>query len=100
MNELLEKELELKLSKRIKEIGGWPAKFVSPGMAGVPDRILLLPGGKMLFVEMKKPGQILRPLQEKRKRDLEKLGFIVQVVDSAYKIEALCTAIERGDLFD
>lgn len=97
---MLEKDLEAKLTKRIKSLGGWPAKFVSPGMSGVPDRILLLPGGKMLFVEMKKPGQKLRPLQEKRKRDLEEMGFLVRVVDSNYKIESLCLAIERGDLFD
>lgn len=69
-------------------------KFVSPGMSGVPDRLVLLPGGQLIFVEMKRPGGKLQPLQLKRKRDLEQLGFRVEVIDSEQQIKDLC----RGSL--
>ena len=61
-------------------------KFVSPGLDGVPDRIVLLPDKKMAFVELKAPGKKLRPLQEKRRRQLEALGFPVYVIDGAEQI--------------
>ena len=61
-------------------------KFVSPGLDGVPDRIVLLPNKTMAFVEVKAPGKKLRPLQEKRRRQLEALGFPVYVIDGAEQI--------------
>jgi len=79
---MLEKEIEAKLRTKIDQIGGWALKFASPGTAGVPDRIVLLPYGELVFVELKAPGRQLRPLQLKRKRQLEGLGFKVYVVDS------------------
>ena len=60
---------------RSKKRKGMALKFVSPGMNGVPDRIVLMPDGKMAFVELKAPGKKPRPLQLKRKRMLERLGF-------------------------
>jgi hypothetical protein len=74
---MLEKEIEKKLRTAVKQIGGIALKFVSPGMAGVPDRLVLLPSGRIYFVELKRHGEKMRPLQEKRKRQLEKLGFQV-----------------------
>lgn len=68
-------------------------KFVSPGLAGVPDRLLLLPGGKCAFVELKAPGKRLRPLQEKRKRQLEALGFRVFCIDGMEQIGGVLDAI-------
>ncbi len=62
-------------------------KFVSPGMVGIPDRLILLPRGRIYFVELKAPGKNLRPLQVKRKRQLEALGFKVYVIDSYEKIQ-------------
>lgn len=62
-------------------------KFVSPGMAGIPDRLVLLPKGRIYFVELKAPGKNLRPLQVKRKKQLEALGFKVYVIDSYEKIQ-------------
>lgn len=56
-------------------------------MAGVPDRLVLLPKGRLYFVELKAPGKTLRPLQLKRKKQLESLGFEVYVIDSYKKIE-------------
>ena len=57
-------------------------------MAGVPDRLVLLPKGRIYFVELKAPGKYLRPLQLKRKEQLEELGFKVYVIDSYKKIDA------------
>ena len=81
-----EKRVEEALSRAVKRLGGMAVKFVSPGLDGVPDRIVLLPGGKVAFVELKASGKKLRPLQEKRKRQLEGLGFPVYVVDGVEQI--------------
>ena len=78
---MLEKVVEKALVKSARDRGGVAVKFVSPGLSGVPDRIILMPGGSMAFVELKAPGQHMRPLQVKRKRQLESLGFRVYVVD-------------------
>lgn len=68
-------------------MNGMALKFVSPGMAGLPDRLILFPNGRIYFVELKAPGKKLRPLQLKRKEQLEKLGFKVYVIDSYEKID-------------
>lgn len=77
-----EKFIEEKLKKAAKEKGGLCLKFVSPGFDGVPDRIILMPGGIIAFAELKAPGKKLRPLQERRKRQLESLGFSVFCIDN------------------
>lgn len=81
-----EQEIERCLSAAVKKMGGMAVKFVSPGLDGVPDRIVLLPGRKIAFVELKAPGKKPRPLQGKRKRQLEALGFPVYVIDGAEQI--------------
>lgn len=81
-----ENVIERQLAMAVKKIGGMAVKFVSPGLDGVPDRIVLLPNKKMAFVELKAPGKKLRPLQEKRRRQLEALGFPVYVIDGAEQI--------------
>jgi len=67
--------------KTVRARGGLAPKFVSPGMDGMPDRLLLLPSGKIAFVETKATGKRLRPLQERRKKQLEALGFAVYLLD-------------------
>ena len=79
---MLERDLEQKLKCAVMAKGGLALKFVSPGLAGVPDRLILLPNARTVFAELKAPGQSLRPLQQKRKRQLEALGFAVFTVDS------------------
>ncbi len=88
-----EKELERKLIKAVRQSGGLTLKFVSPGMAGVPDRLLLFPGGRLAFCEVKAPGEKPRPLQAHRMEQLRKLGFRVYVVDSEEKIGAMICEI-------
>lgn len=82
-----EKEIEAKLKKEVEKVGGLALKFISPGMAGVPDRIVLLPYKVIALVELKAPGERLRPLQLKRKEQLEKLGFKVYVIDSIQTVD-------------
>lgn len=81
-----EKDIELKLKNTVKSMGGIALKLISPGFDGVPDRLVLLPHGKLAFIELKAPGKRLRPLQEKRKRQLEALGFLVYVFDGEEQI--------------
>ena len=81
-----EKYIERRLVEAVKSKGGIAPKFVSPGWDGVPDRIVLFPGGKVGFVEMKSPGKVMRPLQMRRKRQLEHLGFKVFCVDGPEQI--------------
>ena len=83
---ILESKIEAKLKWEVERMGGFALKFTSPGMAGVPDRLVLLPKGRIYFVELKAPGKTLRPLQLKRKKQLESLGFKVYVIDSYEKI--------------
>ena len=81
-----ESEIESRLRTEAKRMGGMAVKFTSPGLDGVPDRIVLLPGRKIAFVELKAPGKKPRPLQEKRMRQLMSLGFPVYVVDRVEQI--------------
>lgn len=81
-----ESGIERALVRSVKKMGGMAVKFVSPGLDGVPDRIVLLPDGKCAFVELKAPNRKLRVLQEKRKRQLEGLGFMVYVIDGVEQI--------------
>ena len=81
-----ENTIEHDLVMEVKRVGGLALKFVSPGFDGVPDRLVLLQGGKMGFVEVKAPGKHPRPLQEARHRLLRRLGFKVYVLDGIEQI--------------
>jgi hypothetical protein len=83
---LSEKQIEKKLVKAVKQRGGLAPKLISPGMDGMPDRMVLLPGECILFVEVKAPGRKPRPLQELRHRQLTELGFEVYVLDDPEQI--------------
>lgn len=79
---MLEKQIERELAAGVKRHGGLAVKFVSPGMAGVPDRLVLLPGGKIVFVELKAPGRKMSQRQVKVAKRLAEMGHIVRVIDS------------------
>lgn len=91
---MLERVIESRLRQEAKKRGGMALKFVSPGMNGVPDRIVLLPGGKMAFVELKAPGKVPRALQQKRIGQLRKLGFLVYVLDGTERIGGILDEIQ------
>ena len=84
-----EKQIEAKLVKDVKAAGGICPKLVSPGMDGMPDRIVLLPRCRIGFVEVKAPGKEPRPLQTNRHRMLRKLGFPVFVLDGLEQIPGI-----------
>lgn len=86
---MLEKEIERKLKVIVEgRLGGLCLKWVCPGWSGVPDRILLLPGGRVQFVELKRPdGSKTSELQKWWKRRLEKLGFTVWHIHSPEELK-------------
>jgi hypothetical protein len=82
-----ESEIEKHLREQVKAAGGRAYKFVSPGNNGVPDRIVLLPGGVLAFVELKAPGKKPTDLQLAQQNKIAKLGFKVYVMDSKEKVD-------------
>lgn len=90
---MLEKNIEGKLRDQVKQLGGLCLKFESPGYTGVPDRVILLPGAKVIFVETKQPGKKERARQEYVQRVFRALGFTVfSSVDRQEKISAVLAA--------
>ena len=92
---MIESKIEQALTVEAKKRGGLALKFVSPGMSGVPDRLVLMPYGMIAFVELKATGKKLRPQQIKRKRQLESLGFKVYVIDDKKQIGGVLDEIEK-----
>lgn len=88
-----EKEIENKLVLAVKNAGGIAPKFVSPGFDGMPDRIILLPGGHIAFIEVKAPGLKPRPLQVARHKLLRRLGFQVYILDDEQQIGGILDEI-------
>ena len=78
-----ERTIEAKLVQAVRTKGGLAPKFTSPGLDGVPDRLVL-----------KAPGKTLRPLQVRRKRQLEVLGFSVYCIDSPEQIGGILSEIQ------
>ena len=89
-----EKTVEAKLVAAVKGMGGLAPKFTSPGYDGMPDRLVLLPNGILAFVELKAPGKKLRPLQVRRKAQLEGLGFSVYCIDRPEQIGGVLDEIQ------
>lgn len=88
-----EKKIEQTLVRLVKKRGGIAPKWMSPGFDGVPDRILLFEGGVSAFVELKAPGKKMRPLQVRRKKQLEALGFKVYCIDNINMIGVILDEI-------
>ena len=77
---MLEKEVEKFLLREVKKIGGISFKFISPGNAGVPDRIVILPSGRVVFVELKTDKGKLTKLQEVQIKKISDLGADARVL--------------------
>ncbi len=88
-----EKEIEQSFVNAIKKNDGICPKLISPGYDGMPDRMAMLPGGRIAFVEVKAPGEKPRPLQKARHKMLRKLGFKVYVLDSMEQIGGIVDEI-------
>lgn len=84
---MLESVIELRLKKRVEMLGGLALKMDSMSWAGAPDRLILLPNGQVVFVELKAPGKKPRPIQIKRHEQLRAIGFEVIIIDSLEGID-------------
>ena len=92
---MYERTIEQKLAARVRAMGGIAPKFTSPGFDGMPDRLVLLPGGRMGFVELKAPGKKPRALQLARHSLLRRLGFKVYVIDGIEQIDSVLEEIDH-----
>ena len=88
-----ESDIEKKLIAAVRAVRGICPKLISPGTDGMPDRLVLLPDGKIGFVEVKAPGKRPRPLQMRRHRILRSLGFKVFVLDDPEQIGGIIDEI-------
>ena len=77
-----EKDLDRKLRVRVRALKGWSIKLMTDLVRGLPDRLVLLPGGYIIFAEIKTKGKSPTPIQKNIHRKLTKMGFKVYVVDS------------------
>lgn len=85
---MTEKQLEHALKVRVKvQTGGEALKLFSASFTGLPDRMILMPGGRVAFAELKSPGKKPSPRQLVAHRFLQKLGFEVRVIDSLEGLE-------------
>ena len=91
-----EKSIEQKLVREVKAVGGICPKLVCPGYDGMPDRMVLLPDGRLGFVEVKAPGKKPRLLQTARHQMLERLGFKVYVLDGPEQIGGILDGIQTA----
>lgn len=97
VEKMIEKYIEQKLVSEVKAAGGICPKLYCPGFDGMPDRLLLMPGGRVAFAEAKAPGQKPRALQVARHMKLELLGFKVFVLDDPGKVEALVKEVMQDE---
>ena len=82
-----ESKIEAHLAKRVKEAGGLCWKFTSPNLRGVPDRAVLMPGGRTCWVELKAPGKLPNPQQMRRHIELWHRGHRVVVLDTIEAVD-------------
>lgn len=97
MRILQEKDIEKYFVRRVREAGGKAYKFMSPGNNGVPDRMVCLPGGRVVFVELKAPGKVPRPMQIHQIGILREFGFRVEIVDSKESADEFILSLQEGD---
>ncbi|WP_373089337.1 VRR-NUC domain-containing protein [Zhongshania sp.] len=85
---MLERDIERALVKRVKTLGGMAEKFTSPGRRSVPDRLVTLPEGRVIFVELKAPGKKPTDNQLRDHQRRIELGCDVRVIDSLEAVDA------------
>lgn len=93
-----EKRVEALLVSGVKQMGGLAYKFVSPGNSGVPDRIILMPGGKIYFVELKREGGQLTNLQKRQINRIQKLDCQVDVLHGMVEVSNFLLRLQAEQL--
>ena len=91
-----EKYLEKKLSVRVKQLGGWSVKLVCVHVTGLPDRLCLMPGGRLFFAEIKTTKKKPKKIQLLIHNKIRKLGFEVYVIDTSEQIENILKQYEQN----
>lgn len=87
-----EKRVEQELTRRVKRLGGWAIKIL-PSVSGLPDRLVILPGGRVFFVELKAPTGTVKPHQHVVHRRLASLGCPVQVLPTIEAVSAWADSV-------
>lgn len=87
-----EKAIEAYLVRKVKDLGGVCLKYSNPGVVGYPDRVVLLPGGFVVWVELKSKGRKPNRVQQLRIDQLRAMGHNVAVVDSKEQVDVLLQA--------
>lgn len=90
-----ERDIEKWMREKIEQLGGQFMKWVSPGNDGVPDRIAILPGGKVYFIELKKDGETPRKLQVWQQNRLRRLGCDVRTVEGMDEARQFIEEVSR-----
>lgn len=93
---MTEKLLEKKLREEVKKLGGLALKFFSASFTGMPDRIILMPGGKVAFAEIKTTGKKPTKQQELRIKMLSRYGFDARVIDDLKSLNGLLEGLRNG----
>ena len=91
-----EKLFERKLREVVARLGGIALKLLSPSFTGLPDRLVLMPGGRLWFVELKSTGKKQSPRQKVVSDLLRRLGFIVWVIDNEITLSEFLYEIQRA----
>lgn len=92
---MLEKDIERRLKAGVEALGCLCLKWVSPGCTGVPDRVVILPGGRVIFVELKKPGGRLSERQKLLTRKLKYLGTDVRHLWNLEQVREFLEEVNR-----
>ncbi len=94
---MLEKDIERRLRDGVIRMGGMCLKLVCPGFAGMPDRLIIMPGGRICFAELKRPGQVERQRQRFVQAKLRRMGCAVfSAVDGSEAVDWVLDWCRRG----
>lgn len=92
-----ESEIEARLVRGVKEAGGLCYKFVSPGNRGVPDRLVILPNGQIVFIELKTEAGRLANIQKRQIAEMRKRGADVLVLKGMDAVQTFLVKMKEGD---
>lgn len=92
-----EKKIEKKLREAVRRMGGKALKFSSPYETGYPDRLVLMPGGRAYWAELKTTGKKPTPKQQVRQAELRALGFTSEVIDTESLLNDFLKRIEEDE---
>jgi hypothetical protein len=93
---MYEKQIEQAVCAYASTKGLLVYKFASPNHLGVPDRVFLVPGGKVFFIEFKRRGLEMTPMQKREQTRIERMGSFVYVVDDVDRGKRLIDALIEG----